>query len=301
MAYVGRNAEIVEYYDGTVDAYRLVWRCSQAMALHYGFWEPGRCSCFRALSGGQLVEALRRENRQLAAWAQIEPSDVVLDAGCGVGGSAIQLASEIGCEVHGITLSGEQVKVARSNAKAAGSHVEALTRFDCRDYTCTGLKPRCVSVVWAVESVCHANDKRAFIDEASRLLRKKGRLMVADYFLTKEEDLPEDEALLEKWLNGWAIQRLVTAERFRQELSDAGFRNIQYRDVTELIFPSALRLYLVHLFTDWVLTPLLVNLLGLRPWGLDTAVEKGNIIAARCQFEALRRGLWRYGVFIAER
>ena len=56
----------------------------------------------------------------------------VLDIGCGWGGMALTLARDHGAEVLGITLSREQLEVARSRAQAAG--LDGQVRFELRDY-----------------------------------------------------------------------------------------------------------------------------------------------------------------------
>jgi cyclopropane-fatty-acyl-phospholipid synthase len=56
----------------------------------------------------------------------------VLDIGCGWGGMALTLAREYGAEVLGITLSREQLDVARSRAREAG--LDGQVRFELRDY-----------------------------------------------------------------------------------------------------------------------------------------------------------------------
>lgn len=61
-------------------------------------------------------ESLLRMNEVMIETAGIKPTDKVLDAGCGVGGSSIFMASVLGCNVTGITLSKRQVQQANENA-----------------------------------------------------------------------------------------------------------------------------------------------------------------------------------------
>ena len=89
------NQDVANYYDHTAPHYRQFWRLDKSMALHYGFWKPGTKT---------FKESLENTNAELATLAQIDASDHVLDAGCGVGGSAIFLAKKVGCQATGITL-----------------------------------------------------------------------------------------------------------------------------------------------------------------------------------------------------
>jgi cyclopropane-fatty-acyl-phospholipid synthase len=67
-----------------------------------------------------LDAAQNAKKRRLAAKLQMQPGQRVLDIGCGWGGLALSLASMEDVEVVGITLSKEQLDVARRRAAEAG-------------------------------------------------------------------------------------------------------------------------------------------------------------------------------------
>src|SRR3569832_1243296 len=60
-----------------------------------------------------LEEAQLAKKRHLAAKLLLKPGLKVLDIGCGWGGMALTLAEETGAEVDGVTLSTEQLAVAK--------------------------------------------------------------------------------------------------------------------------------------------------------------------------------------------
>ena len=64
----------------------------------------------------------------IAAKLALQPGQKVLDIGCGWGGMALYLNNVAGVEVLGITLSEEQLKLARERAEAAG--VADKVRFE---------------------------------------------------------------------------------------------------------------------------------------------------------------------------
>jgi len=89
------------------------------------------CAYFR---GGELdLDAAQRAKKaHIAAKLLLRPGLKVLDIGSGWGGLALYLAQECGSEVTGLTLSAEQLKVARARVAAAG--LGDRVKFQLRDY-----------------------------------------------------------------------------------------------------------------------------------------------------------------------
>ncbi len=79
-----------------------------------------------------LDEAQEAKLAHIAAKLAIRPGNKVLDIGCGWGGMAIYLARKFDCHVTGITLSTEQLALARERAEQAG--VAGRVTFDLVDY-----------------------------------------------------------------------------------------------------------------------------------------------------------------------
>lgn len=278
-----KNA-IVDYYDLCESDYRMFWDLDRSLAMHAGFWDETTKS---------LHEALRRENEVLAECVHISSRDEVLDAGCGVGGSSIFLAKQYGCRVTGITLSSKQVETARSHAAKHG--VASKATFHVQDFCQTQFPKESFDVVWAVESICHANDKAEFVKEAYRLLKKGGRLIVADGFATEKYLAEEEEtSQMEKWLKRWGINTLETVKNFEAHLQTSFFENISFRDMTKHVLPSSRRLYCVS-FPAFVFSKLGEKL------GMRKKIQTDNIQGAYYQYKTLKQGLWNYGIFYARK
>ncbi len=277
------NEEIAQYYDECEFQYRLHWNLDQSLAMHYGYWDS---------STTNFHEALVNINKILARRADIKPTDLVLDAGCGVGGSAIYLAQTFGCNVIGITLSEKQVKTARNNA--CYYKVDNLAQFEKKDFIDTGFKGESFHVVWAIESVCHANDKKIFLQETYRVLRKNGVLIMADFFKVDLINQMKDENILEKWTHAWAIPDFSTIETFHHDMESIGFKNIQITDATHNIAPSARRLYLRFLGGIW--GGMLYQFLG-----RSDRMINNNVWSAYLQYKAFRRNLWKYKIVFAQK
>ncbi|CAN5341258.1 cyclopropane-fatty-acyl-phospholipid synthase family protein [soil metagenome] len=92
-----------------------------------------------------LEQAQADKKAHIAAKLALKPGQRVLDIGCGWGGMALYLNRVADVDVLGITLSKEQLKVARERAEAAG--VSDRVKFELIDYRdVTGKFDRIVSV-----------------------------------------------------------------------------------------------------------------------------------------------------------
>lgn len=275
------NREIELYYDLSKTHYEKFWDLRRSRSLHYGYWDANTKN---------FHEALLNINKILSEKAGVKKEDHVLDAGCGIGGSSLWLAKNIGCPVTGISLSAKQVKSA--NAFAVHESLQSLAVFEQKDFTATGYADESFDIVWAIESVCHAADKSTFITEAYRLLKKGGRLILADFF--KLPDLKgKDAKLITEWANGWAIDGFETLQNFTGHLGAAGFSEVQAEDATVHIIPSAKRLY--RAWFPGVPGGFIYRLFNRKA----TVFGKKNIDTAYLQYKALKKGLWTYNIILA--
>src|SRR3989338_8335324 len=192
--------KIVNYYHETASDYRLLWTGPRDLAIHFGYYEEGNES---------HEEAALKMNEFLAKRAQIGRDDRVLDAGCGYGGSAFWLAENVGCAVQGVTLAPFQAKKAGTEAKKR--NLQDKVRVDCLNFLSLPYPDESFDVVWGIESVLHAENKADFIGEASRLLKKGGRLVLAEAVLREDPPLNDKEIHdVRTWLDGWAVPNLLT-------------------------------------------------------------------------------------------
>ncbi|HEX6865931.1 MAG TPA: cyclopropane-fatty-acyl-phospholipid synthase family protein [Caulobacteraceae bacterium] len=118
-----------------------------------------------------LEQAQAAKKRHIAAKMLLRPGDRVLDIGCGWGGMGLTLAREYGAEVTGVTLSTEQLAIARQRAERTG--LEGKARFELTDYRdVDGPFERIVSV-GMFEHVGRPN-YQTYFDTVARLLTDDG-------------------------------------------------------------------------------------------------------------------------------
>jgi cyclopropane-fatty-acyl-phospholipid synthase len=153
------------HYDISGAVYDLFLDADRQYSCAY-FEEPGQ-----SLDDAQLAK-----KRHIAAKLVPDRSGLsMLDIGCGWGGMALYLARHTGARVTGITLSEEQIAIARDRVQSAG--LEKEVRFDLQDYRDTeGSFDRIVSV-GMFEHVGRPN-YTTFFHKAASLLKRDGVMLL---------------------------------------------------------------------------------------------------------------------------
>ncbi|MHA2271214.1 MAG: SAM-dependent methyltransferase [Candidatus Hodarchaeales archaeon] len=251
--------------------------------LHFGFWDD---------TTADLSEALVNETQYVVDLLDIQKDDVILDAGCGFGGSARYIVSKFGARTIGINISAAQIKKAEELSHGIKNH--SLLEFSAQDFARTTYPDKCFMKIFAIESVCHASDKAAFAREAYRLLKSKGRLVVADGFLART-DLTEKETKLALTTGrGYAVPNMDTPQDFATKLHQAGFQKIGFQNKTRDITKTA---WLVHKRgKKWLPITYVAAKLRLIPieWYYHN-------VSSYNQKKLLDQNICCYGVFTAEK
>lgn len=113
---------VAHHYDVGNDLYRLMLD-QEHMQYSCAYWAPGIET---------LAEAQEAKLAHIAAKLALREGQSVLDIGCGWGGMAIYLAQHFKVRVLGITLSKEQLTLAKERAEAVG--VADRVTFELVDY-----------------------------------------------------------------------------------------------------------------------------------------------------------------------
>lgn len=274
---------IIGYYNKTQNYYKIFWHRNKSLAMHYGLWDT---------KIHNIDDALINENKVLSNISKIKSTDYVLDAGCGIGGSSIWLAKNLGVKVVGISIAKGQIEAARKYAEE--NKVDKLTDFREMDFCKTPFDDKTFDVVWAIESVCHSKNKLDFLAEAKRILKVGGRLIVADGFLRRSNFSNEDKKVLDAFLKGLAVPNLAEIEDFKKQLMQLGFKKVEFFDKSKNALPSSKRMYKMCRMA----LPISKVLLKLKI--IDNIIFN-NILAGISQYEGAKRNLWAYGVFLAKK
>jgi tocopherol O-methyltransferase len=276
---MGSREVVVRYFEETLPFYRLFWHGSTG-ALHFGLRGPG--------TRGHEDELLRT-NAVLADAAGIRRGERVLDAGCGVGGSALWLARVRGARVVGVTLSPSQVRAAHDAARQSG--LADRVKFRVEDYTKTTLPDESVDVFWALESACYAANRGSLLAEAWRVLRPGGRIVVADGFLARPPERRE-RWLYESFLKGLVLPPLSSVAEFTADMRARGLVPTRIESRLGEVTASARRLF-------W--RCLLSYPLAVLVWALGRVSLRmlDNSRAGMALYPMVRRRLVDYALIVA--
>lgn len=270
-----------KHYDSCYWDYLLTWCNRENLAIHYGYWDKQTKSHH---------QALLNKNQILYALAKISADDYVLDAGCGIGGSAIWMAKHYHNQVAAITISEQQAKYANKHAKHHG--VLDKVAFQVADFCSTPFADKSFDVIWGLESVCHALNKDDFLKESYRLLKNGGRIVVCDGYRLRNKFTADEWQDIVTCLNGWAVPNLCSSDEFSQLLAQNNFKNIRYQDITNETLPSA-----EYMFR---LAKYLQPIQKISQWlGLRSKVQTANFKVGLAQYRLFKDKIVEYGIFTA--
>lgn len=202
---------VAEHYNSLDPWYRKLW----GDHLHHGLWKKGNESPERAVE--QLVELIAEKG-------QIQKGDRICDIGCGYGATARLLSDKWGASVTGLSLSEKQLAYARSK--------DRLSNYLLCDWLENSLPSESFDVAISVESSEHMVDKAKFFQEAYRVLKPGGRLVICAW-LSKEKPRPwEVRHLLEPICREGRLPSLGSVSDYTQLMIQTGFDQITYEDLT---------------------------------------------------------------------
>jgi SAM-dependent methyltransferase len=170
------------------------------------------------------------------ALASLKEGEIVLDLGSGAGFDCFLAANKVGAngKVIGVDMTPEMLEKARENVlKSNYKNVEfRLGEIDNL--------PVADNFVDIVISNCVINltpDKKRVFEEAYRVIKSGGRIMISDIVLLKKLDLPDAVIdILEAY--GSCVTGAIIKDDYINAIKGAGFINVKITD--ESIFPTNL-------------------------------------------------------------
>ena len=184
------------------------------------------CGCSGSYSADDLGSIGLSESVSLGcgnptALAELEPGQVVLDLGSGAGLDVLLSARRVapGGHAYGVDMTDEMLALANANRERSGVTNATFLKGAIESIP---LPEASVDVVISNCVINLAEDKRAVIKEAFRVLRPGGLFAVAD--MVELERLDET---IKKSLDSWAgcLSGTIPIDEYRAALLEAGFQD----------------------------------------------------------------------------
>ena len=165
---IGSKRNVAHHYDIGNDLYEMMLD-AEHMQYSCAYWPSPDIG---------LGEAQEAKLAHIAAKIAIEPGNSVLDIGCGWGGMAIYLAQHFDVRVTGITLSEEQLALAKQRVDAAGvADRVSIELVDYRDFAAAGTQYDRIVSVGMFEHVGRPQFE-TFFDACSKILKDDGVMLL---------------------------------------------------------------------------------------------------------------------------
>ncbi|MDE0715365.1 MAG: class I SAM-dependent methyltransferase [Gammaproteobacteria bacterium] len=206
-----------DYYDLCSEFMRFGWNES----LHFAPLKPKET----------LEEAIVNHQRMMIKQLRLQEGMRVVDIGCGLGGPMRRVARESGANVACLNNNKHQLEDARRRNLNAGLDHKA-EYIECNFMDMSTIEANSFDAGYAIESTCHAPDKKRAFAEIIRVL-KPGALFWGQEMCMTEKFDPDNSghrAVKEKLMQGIALNDIATFPEVDRALESIGFQIIEARD-----------------------------------------------------------------------
>ncbi|MFT5167149.1 MAG: tocopherol O-methyltransferase [Saprospiraceae bacterium] len=270
------NQKIKKFYDQSTPLWLEVW----GEHMHHGYYENGKPGDKTHTQAQlDLVDEMLR-------WGNVEQANVILDAGCGVGGSARLLAKKFDAKVLGVTLSPVQAENGQAYSKVIGLQEQVI--IEVKDMMSLVGSDKKFDLIWSMESAEHIADKKALVDMFYDLLEPGGKLLMATWCHRDEPPIlnNEDRSLLKKIYQLYHLPPMVAVDELEEAMKASGFSQVQTADWSDNVAPFW-KAVIRSVFS-------LKSIIGLLKAGLPTIQ---GAWAMRYMTRGYQQNLIKFGVF----
>ncbi|MGE5612489.1 MAG: bifunctional demethylmenaquinone methyltransferase/2-methoxy-6-polyprenyl-1,4-benzoquinol methylase UbiE [Bacillota bacterium] len=184
--------------------------------------------------------------RQAVAWAEVKPTDVVVDVACGTGDLALRFAIAKPRKVIGIDFTHEMLPLAKRKVNENRADVSLA----CGDAMQLPLPDGCADVVSIAFGIRNVSTPEAVVAEFHRILRPGGRLIILEFSLPKNpvlrgiynfyfrHVLPRTATLISGDTTGAykylpeSVNTFIDRDRMMRIMENTGFIHVEQRPMT---------------------------------------------------------------------
>ncbi len=197
--------------------------------LNFGLWEAGNTDYLAAaehlvLTLGNMLN-LRKTSR-------------LLDVGCGMGSQDILLHNTFQCAIDAVDVTWKHVQHARQRVQH--HKLEHVVRIHHGTATNIPFPDKTFSHVLSIEAPEHFNTREAFFNEAYRVLKPKGTIVLADYSMERKPTKLWETFFFETARTLWHVPKanVDNVHSYTQKMMRAGFSNITIQKVGAKTIPG---------------------------------------------------------------
>jgi cyclopropane fatty-acyl-phospholipid synthase-like methyltransferase len=230
-------SEIRAYYDKNTPLFLRFSSAPETQTIHRSLWfkDTRRLKDALAVSNNLILE--EAQDLQI-----LNPR--IADLGCGAGATLFHVLAGLGAgRGVGVTLSAVQARIAESARGSLGMSNVSFLQGDFQHIPIQGN----FDLIYSIEAFVHAQSPLKYLQEVSRLLAPKGRLILLDDFYMPAR-VKDDYA--QRWIkaynDGWYVPALQTAEEVTASARDLGLTLIRSHELTPNLRLRALPDLLAH-------------------------------------------------------
>lgn len=237
LQHADRLKKVIKYFNTRESkwGYTLLLRGTK----HFGYYPKGKEKI-------SMVQAQKLMEDKLAESLNLPANSLVLDAGCGEGNVAINLAEKYGLRIYGVDLLDFAVNKAISKSKEL--NLQNKVRFKIGDYTELDFPDKTFDGIYTMETLVHVPNYKKALKEFYRVLKPNGKLVLFEYSMASRKKFTPKELKIADMINeesGMHSLPHFVHGKFPQILKNAGFEDVVVENITPRVMPMLRKFYLI--------------------------------------------------------
>ncbi|KAL9109384.1 MAG: hypothetical protein Q9227_005891 [Pyrenula ochraceoflavens] len=270
-----KHSSLLQDYYASLES-RIGYRFILGGTRHFGYYSNANAFPL------PLTTALRAMEAELFKALQCPKGSRVLDAGCGIGHVALNMAEAGNYTIEAIDIVAHHVAKAQRNIRKAGMESQITARL--RNYHhLENYGDSTFDGVYTMETLVHSTDPLQVLREFLRILKPGGRIALHEYDHMDMDKAPKDLTISMQTINEYAAMPANASfdyDVLKDLMEEAGFVDVTLRDLSSHIVPMLWLFYIIA-FVPY----LIILMLGLEHRFVNTLTG----------VESYRgRYLWRY-------
>ena len=192
--------------------------------INFGYWKS---AIYSSISIEERFESEKELYRVVAKTLNITCKDSILEVGCGFGVGTVLIMNEFRpLKIKGIDISNERIEEATDinkefiASKLIEFHLERAENLICENQS--------FNKIFSIEAIQHFESSQTFIQESYRVLKSKGRLIIASIFTSSKKASEKAEELLPFKVG---IVRWIPINDLCASIRSAGFKDVQVKNI----------------------------------------------------------------------